>query len=180
MKKIMTLFVFLIGFNANAGLLNINLSSETVTQGDTLTVTLIASDFAGFGFFNLLFDFDHSLFALDLSPVASDLNILDPFSVFEANQVTSGLALSYLGFELIKGDFLLASFTLSALKTGISDFSFSLPAADGGFFYGLDNTPLEHIDITATALATTTAAVPEPSSLALLCIALTTLIWLRR
>lgn len=182
MKRIFTLLIFLIGFNANAGLISIDLSSNNVAQGDNITVTLSASNFASFDWFDMLLNFDTTQFSLDPLSVASDLNILDPFSIFEASQVSTGIAFSYLGFDSISGDFLLASFTLKSLKAGLTDFYFSLPIGSGGFFNSASFSALDNIDMAAmvtVSASKSTTPVPEPTSIALMLLAFIGLIRIR-
>ncbi|WDE01045.1 cohesin domain-containing protein [Thalassomonas actiniarum] len=173
MKKLFILLTFLTGFNAHAGLIDIELSTDRLLQGESLEIRLNARDFAEFDYFDLDFSFDSSIFSLDLTSLVTDL---DPFG-FVSSQTASGLAISFLDFSANSGDFLLAAFTLTALNPGSSSFSFE---PDGNFYAPGTSSPLTDIDFSAAASAQVTAPVPEPGGSALLLLALTGLLLLRR
>ncbi|WP_281558862.1 PEP-CTERM sorting domain-containing protein [Thalassomonas sp. RHCl1] len=173
MKKLFILLTFLTGFTAHAGLIDIELSTNQLLQGESLEIQLNAHDFAGFDYFDLDFTFDSSIFSLDLTSLVTDLA---PFG-FVSSQTTSGLAISFIDFSANSGDFLLAGFTLTALNPGSSSFSFE---PSGNFYAPGTSSPLTGIDFSATASAEVAAQVPEPAGSALLLLALSGLLLLRR
>lgn len=164
MKKMIIMLSFLIGFNANAGLITIDLSSNNVNAGETITVDLKASNFSSFDTFDFDFAFDNNLFSFQAGSFTSDLLTAFPF-FFEATENGNGLAISYLDFfPVLDTDFLLASFKLVAISAGTSNFSL-----DNVMFY--DGVTQASIDSTASSSATINQ-VPEPATLLLLVLAL--------
>ncbi|WDE03437.1 PEP-CTERM sorting domain-containing protein [Thalassomonas viridans] len=173
MRNFLILLAFLTGFNAHAGLIDIDLSAGQVLPGETLDITVTARDFGEFDYFDLDFTFDTTIFALDLGSIVTDL---DPFG-FVTSQTATGLAISFIDFAANSGDFLLAGFTLTALSPGSSSFTFQ---PDGSFYAPGNPTPLAGIDLSATASAQVLAQVPEPAGSALLLLSLAGLAFSRR
>ncbi|WDE13748.1 hypothetical protein [Thalassomonas haliotis] len=157
MKKLFILFAFLTGFNAHAGLIDINLSTKQLLEGESLEIRLNARDFTEFDYFDIDFSFDDSIFALDLTSIVTDLN---PFG-FISSPTATGLAISFIDFSANSGDFLLAAFNLTALTPGSSSFSFG---QSGNFYAPGTSSPLSGVNLNATASAQVMAQVPEPGA----------------
>lgn len=173
MKKLFILLTFLTGFNAHAGLIDIDLSTAQLLQGESLEIRLNARDFAEFDYFDIDFSFDSSIFALDLTSIVTDL---DPFG-FVSSQTATGLAISFIDFSANSGDFLLAGFSLTALNPGSANFSF---AQNGNFYAPGTSSPLAGVNLSTTASAQVMAQVPEPAGYALLLLSLSGLMISRR
>jgi len=130
MKKFIAMLTLLIGFNANAGLLTIDLSSDKVSVGDSVSVTISASDFDESDMFGFDFNFDTSIMSYEQSTLSSGLALFDAdFGMFDGLEVASetfGLAFDFSSFDPAlnaSGDFVLASFDLVANAAGFTDFS---------------------------------------------------------
>lgn len=164
MKKFLIMLSLLVGCNANAGLINIDLSADNVGVGETITVNLIATNFDPFDSFDLDFEFDNSLFAYQVGTFHSDLLAEFPL-FFQESENINGLAISYLNFvPVIAADFLLASFKVTALGDGISTFSLG-NVTFNNFIFTVD------VDSSARNLVTVNQ-VPEPATWILLLFAL--------
>jgi len=178
MKKFILLISFLFGFNAQAGLITIDVSEDEVAVGESITVNLFASDFSPFDTFDFDFVYDNSLFSFETGSFTSDLTAVFPF-LFETNENSNGLAISFTDFvSFTTSDFLLASFQLTATSAGISDFSLDLDVfgdQSTGFFefdiFTSSNSRLA-VDSSSIASATVQTSVPEPQAWMLLLTAL--------
>lgn len=118
--------MLLISVNANAGLIEIKPDHNNVNVGETIDITLAASDFASFDIFDLDFFYDTSLFTIDLLSLQSDLPLDDGYLTLGliASSGVNNLALSFYDFTpFVGGDFLLVKFTLTAIKSGVSNFT---------------------------------------------------------
>ena len=162
-----------LSMQANAGLIDIELSTNNVAVGDTLSVSLWASNFTDFDSLYTEFEYDISLFSYQAASLQSELPAFDGFLTgLEVTEQFYGLSLSFLDFFAFSdlnldadNKFLLASFDLLAIDSGNTDFSLVNQVA--GLFdpnTGFD-TPLD-VDTSSPVQASATS-VPEPSSLAL-------------
>lgn len=135
MKKIINtiaLMAITLGFNANAGLVNLDINDGNINIAESITVTINAQNFDPTDGFFFDFNFDNSLLSYDASSLTSDLFIFDnqdPWYGLEVNTQSYGLSFDFLTdfFTPVEGDFLLASFELTGLAMGttaleISDF----------------------------------------------------------
>lgn len=164
MKKYLALLTFLVGFQAQAGLITLGLSNTTVNSGETVTVSLMASAMDEFDLFSMNLNFDTSLFSYNPLALFSDL---DFSGLLEVNQVASGIALNYLAFVPVMGDFMLATFELTAIADGTTAFSlnnidFTAPGAP---------IPMDNVFGSSDIMASV-GKVSAPGTMALLCVAL--------
>jgi hypothetical protein len=154
----------------HAGLLKIELSSENVQLGDTVELKIIATNFDNFDTFNFSLGFDNTIFDYSAISFMSDLLNSNPFSFYDVNTTSSGLAFSFLDFSpVLSGDVVLASFELKAKNYGASSFSMS----DVEFYAPFPSTDMLSVDSSSTANAN---SVPEPSIMFLLFFGLLALI----
>jgi hypothetical protein len=165
MKKIIIMLALLVGFNVNAGLIEIELSENNVKVGERIEVRLAASDFEDFDAFGFNLKFDTSVFNFDRATLNSDLFAsLTVFGFFDGIQQSNGAGFSFSDFSPISaGDFLLASFDLVAVGEG----STGVSLAGVEFFEPFPSSTQLSVDSNATA----TATVPEPSTFVLLLLA---------
>ena len=165
MKKIIMIWALLVGFNANAGMINIELSKSHVTLGESIEVQLVTSAFDNFDAFGFKLLFDTSVLHFDSATLTSDLSAsLTPFGVFHAAQRSNWVEFSFNDFlPVSSGDFLLASFDLVAIGEGSTDISFT----DVVFFEPFPSASTLNINSDATA----TVSVPEPSTFVLFLLA---------
>lgn len=126
------MLTLLIGFNANAGLLTVDLSTDNVSVGDSVSVTISASDFDDTDLFWFDFNFDNSVMAYDESSLTSGLALVDTnmglLDGLEVEEYGFGLAFGFSTFDNslnAAGDFMLASFDLVADSAGFTDLSVS-------------------------------------------------------
>jgi hypothetical protein len=128
MKKFIAILTLLIGFNANAGLLTIDLSADSVSVGEAVSVTISASDFDETDYFSFDLNFDNSIMSYVDSSLNSDLALADNDPMFNG---LSALIEDYGVFfefaaddgSFAEGNFVLASFNLTANVAGFTDFS---------------------------------------------------------
>jgi hypothetical protein len=173
MKKLIVAFALFVSLSANASIISIDISDPSVSVGEKISVSLIASGFEDFDTFDLDFDFDTSVFSYDPSSLVSDL--ITGFT-FEVNQVPDGMALSLFNFTAFNGDFLLASFDLIAISEGITQFTFS----DALFSDTFVETVLV-VDISDSDLAEVVAAeVSAPATIGMFAGLLLAVVALRR
>jgi len=131
MKKFIAMLTLLVGFNANAGLLTIDLSTDEVSVGESVLVTINASDFEESANFYLDFNFDNSLMSFNESSLSSGLTLANDNPDFNGLGVTAesfGLNLNFITDDdslMAAGDFVLASFNLVADAAGSVDLSVS-------------------------------------------------------
>jgi hypothetical protein len=176
MKKLFTLFLLVLSLNVNAGIISLDVSDTDITNGEEVMVSILASDFAPTDTFNFDLVFDTSMFSYDDSSLTSDLFVSNSFSLFEVNAFDGFIAFSFLDFfdPISDTDFVLASFNLTALTEGNSDFMFEnvefYAPFDGGDAILLPVSSNSDINIQASA-----ASVPEPSTWVLVVFALLTI-----
>lgn len=169
MKKFITILTLLVGFNANAGLLTIDLSADDVSVGDSVLVTINATDFDDTDFFLFDFNFDTSFVSFDDASLISDLA---DGSIGDFNGLTVAKENYGLYFEFATddsawaaGDFVLASFNLIAGSEGFTEFSIS------EFF---NPSAFDDYEVTfsgSNSVNVNSNSIPEPTSAALLLLA---------
>ncbi|KGJ88982.1 PEP-CTERM domain protein [Colwellia psychrerythraea] len=127
MKKFIAMLTLLIGFNANAGLLTIDLSADEVSVGESVLVTINAQDFDATDYFSFDFNFNSAVMSYDDSSLTSELTLADNDPMFNG---LSAMVENYgVFFEFAtdaswaEGNFVLASFNLIADSEGFTDFS---------------------------------------------------------
>lgn len=175
MKKLFTLLVMTLAFNANAALINLSLDSNTINAGDQVTINLTATewvDVSAFSF-DLLFDTDQFAIPESGGDLLMDDSDLFASLVFMGITYPGGINFSFLDFLPLNGDFLIASFQLTALTSGT--FGFDL---DFGVFADLDDNPLD-VSLGQSA-ALQVNAVPEPAAWGLMMLALAGIFAARR
>lgn len=179
MKKLLTILVVLSGLaaslQANAGMINVQVSPNNIGVGDSVEVSLLATGFAPFDVFDMDLEFDTSLLSYNPASLMSDLPLFDVMTLtfgLEVNEVATGVALSFVDLlPFAGGDFLLAKFELNGLADGVAmlglaDMAFSLsdpmdpfaPATE----LGVDGSDVDGVIINT---------VPEPGILALVLLA---------
>jgi len=168
MKKFIAMLTLLIGFNANAGLLTIDLSADEVSVGESVLVTINAQDFDSTDYFSFDFNFD-PVMAYDDSSLSSDLTLANNDPMFNG---LSALVEDYgLFFEFAtdaswaEGNFVIASFNLIADSEGFTDLSiadFFNPSAFDDYTIAFSG---------ASSVNVSSSSIPEPSSMALLMLA---------
>lgn len=174
MKKFIAMLTLLIGFNANAGLLTIDLSADEVSVGESVLVTINAQGFDETDMFWFDFNFDNSVVSYDDSSLSSGLTLADDDPMFNGLEVSAedfGLAFNFFtdDFSLMAaGDFVLATFSLTADSAGFTDFSiFDLVVFDE-----FGETAPYSVDFSgASSVNVSTSSIPEPTSAALLMLA---------
>ncbi|WP_057832496.1 hypothetical protein [Colwellia sp. TT2012] len=165
MKKFIAMLTLLIGFNANAGLLTIDFSADEVSVGESVLVTISATDFEESTYFGFNFNFDNSGMIYQESSLTSGLDLSIDTPMLDGLEVVTeafGLNFNFLSDDpsiFAAGNFVLASFNLIADATGSFDFSISDLYDDWSFvdhtvaFSGADS-----VNVTAAV------AVSEPSA----------------
>jgi hypothetical protein len=171
MKKFIAALALFVGLSANANLISIELGDTNIAVGETVTVSLLAAGFADFDTFDFDFDFDTSVFSYDASTLLSDLSL---GLLFDVNQVPDGMALSFFDFNLVNGDFLLASFDLIAVDEGFTNFTLS----DAIFADGPVTSLV--VDTSDAVAASVSVSVSAPATLSLFAIAILGLAGFRR
>jgi hypothetical protein len=104
--------------NTKAGLITISTDQDNVAVGEMIELSLSATGFDAFDSFGINVDFNTSLFSFLPASFSSELS---PFGMV-SNQVSTGVAISFLDFFPTSGDFLLGKFKLMALEAGSTDF----------------------------------------------------------
>ncbi|MDO6537292.1 cohesin domain-containing protein [Alteromonas stellipolaris] len=123
MKKLFTFITLLIGFQAQAGLISIELDTSNVIVGDTVEVSVIGTGFTSFDTLSLDIAFDTDLFELDALSIGGDLYDSLPF-IFNVTPQAFGVAVAYLDFVAFSGgDFTIVRFNVNALDAGQSNFN---------------------------------------------------------
>lgn len=162
MKKFIAMLTLLIGFNANAGLLTIDLSTDEVSVGDSVLVTINASGFADTQDFWFDFDFGNPVMSYDASSFDSALTLADDnadSNGLSAEVFNSILEIAFFSDDasiIATGDFVLASFSLIAEEAGAAILSMS-------DFYGSGDYTIEFSGADSITV-NNTVAVPEPSA----------------
>jgi hypothetical protein len=168
MKNFLMITAFIIttvlSAQVKAGLITVLVDQNNVSIGETVELTLTATNFDAFDIFDLAVNFDTELFSFIPQTFESDL---PGFGLFW-NQVSNGVAISFVDFLPSSGDFLLAKFELTALQAGSSHFDLIVNE------FALSDP----IDIFAPATAvdaqvsgqvfTSVTSVPEPGMLSIM------------
>lgn len=184
MKKLIAALVCFISFSAQAGVISVELSESNPIVGETVQVNILGSGFDAFDALNVDLEFDTSLFAvdnldifgdIDATTVGSDLAV-DGWAAnggfLALSAQTFGVALSFLDFDVFAGgDFTIASFSLTAIASGVSDFALINILADD-FLFG-------PVDAVASDVAVS-AEVSAPATISLFAIAGLALFGFRR
>lgn len=168
MKKFLAILIFLVSYQANAGLITIQSDQDTSSIGETVNITITGSGISSFDFFSLDFHFDTSIYSFLPDSLISDLDLLDEVFVGEGLVATpvdkSGVFLNFYQWdEFISAgqDFVLASFQLTAISSGANTFSLG-----HNFFAGLNG--MLNVDSTHkvnTQVLAKVISVPEPTTL---------------
>ncbi len=176
----MKTFLMIIGFvlamassgQVNAGLITVSVDQETIAVGETVELTLSATDFDEFDFFDVDINFDTALFSVMPETFESNLS---EFSLVWS-QLTGGLAISFVDFFPTSGDFLLAKLDLTALKSGSTNFDLVVDefALSDPLDIFAPATPI-NVEVAGQAFTSVTS-VPEPGTLSIMCLALMALI----
>ncbi|MCJ8318366.1 MAG: PEP-CTERM sorting domain-containing protein [Colwellia sp.] len=173
MKKFIAMLTLLVGFNATAGLLTIDLSADEVSVGDSVLVTISASEFEESFDFGFNFNFDDSGMIYQESSLTSGLALSIDTPMFDGLEVVTedfGLNLTFLSDDdsiFAAGNFVLASFYLIADATGSFDFSITDLYDDWTWVdHTVDFSGASSVNVSAGS-----TSVPEPSSAALLLLA---------
>ncbi|WP_159818196.1 hypothetical protein [Colwellia sp. 20A7] len=165
MKKYITLIILVLSFcsNANASIITMSLSEQTVTPSDTIEVQLWASEFEEFDAFMFDLTISSTLFEYQESSFGSDLFISNPFSFFEVNQYTEYLSFSFVDLTPVSNSyFLLASFNIIAKSVGIDN----LTLENTAFYQPYPATQALNISTegNASVHVTNVAKVSEPAT----------------
>ncbi len=167
MKKLFTLILLAFSISAEASIITLDVSTDNVSIGESITVNILASGFVETDTFNFDLVFDSAVFAYDPTTLSSDLFASNPFALyFEANAYPNRIGFSFLDFDpILDSNFVLASFDLTALQVGstqlaFSDVAFYQPGASSHFALDSSNT--------ATITVAQSVQVPEPATWLLL------------
>jgi len=171
MRKLITLITFILAFNANAGVINIDIAETTINNGDSIAVTISAQDFDETDMFGFNFEYDNSIFSYIASSLSSDLDIFDnqdPWLGLEVAEWGFGLSFDFVG-EMsapVDGNFAIANFNLMSTNEGSSTFNVN----DFFSFGAFDDYSVTFSNSNAVTVASAPQAVPEPSSIAIMMI----------
>lgn len=169
MKTIILTLLLALSFSSQAGMITTKLEQTQVAANDSLSVEITGSGFAPSDIFWFDLVFDTGLFALDLNSVTSSLNLVNKaaglFDGLEIIERSFGLGFTFSDPTPVSGNFTIAKFQLTALKSGASDFKVS--GIDG---FNLDfSTPTYSTAFSnGQNVAVAAANVSESSSFALL------------
>ncbi|MGL1956888.1 MAG: PEP-CTERM sorting domain-containing protein [Colwellia sp.] len=164
--KITVILVFLFAFQANANLITIDIDNSYPELGDNIEVSLWADFTDSVDTFNFDFIFDTDKFALVVDSVSTDLPNDGWDYFFELGSNDTGVGISFLSFaDYISGEFLLASFELTSLQNGISEFT----VATVEFYDSWDDGSSQYAPVVADSVS---VSVPEPTTLAIFSLAM--------
>ncbi len=154
--------------NANAGLITVNISSDTVATGSAINVEINGSNFVESDMFWFDFNFDNTIFSFDSVSMSSDLSLVDSsLGAFDGLEVTSesfGLGFLFSDvFSPVTGDFTIATFDLVAETEGTS--SFDISGLDG-FAIDFNVTPSYDVNFAnGNSVNSEAVSVAEPSTI---------------
>ncbi|WP_158970445.1 hypothetical protein [Paraglaciecola sp. L3A3] len=180
MKKFIATLALFVGLQANAGIIGLELSDTNTNVGENVQVTLSGTGFDAFDTFNLEVEFDTSLFSFNPLSVGGDLFDAIPF-IFEVTEQAYGIAISFIDFiPFVGGDFTIATFDLTAMAKGDTDFELAnIEAYD--YFAPIDAAEEANLDVSiAIADSTTSTEVSAPATLGLFALATFGICALRR
>lgn len=176
MKKFLMITAFIVSLalsgHVKAGLITISVDQDSVAVGEVVELTLSATGFDSFDLFDLNINFDTALFSFVPQTFESDL----PDFGMLWNQVSNGVAISFVDFFPSSGDFLLAKFELTAIESGLTNFDVVINE-----FYASDPfdvfAPATAVNAEVSGQAfTSITSVPEPSMLLIMFLGLMALI----
>ena len=178
MKKFIAMLTLLIGFNANAGLLNVDFSSNDVKVGETVSVTISAQDFDATDYFEFFLNFDTTMLGYDEVSLDSDLleadESIDGFSGLDITPQFSELWLEYNNDDFSSdGSFMLASFDLIAVTEGATSFELSdfFNQEEYSAVYGVSDYEINYNGLNVGSSSINVSAVPEPSTVFMMMLA---------
>jgi len=178
MKKFIAMLTLLIGSNANAGLLNVDFSSNDVKVGETVSVTISAQGFDATEYFDFALNFDNTILGYDEVSLDSDLLEVD-----ESNDGFSGLDIMpelselFVSFDnsvmSLDGSFMLASFDLTALTDGVTSFELSnfFNQEEYSTVWGVSDYEINYNGVNVGSSSINVSAVPEPSTVFMMMLA---------
>lgn len=175
MKSFIICILLMISMKANAGLITVNISSDTVGVGSAVSVEINASNFVESDMFWFDFNFDNSIFSFDIANLTSELTLVDSsLGLFDGLGITSeSFGLGFLFSDMftpVSGDFNIATFELVAETAGTS--FFELSNLDG-FATDFSVTPSYAVNFSnGNTVSSEATSVPEPSTLFIALIAL--------
>lgn len=153
--KLLASCMLLIGLQANANIISIELDNPSVAVGDTVNVSLFASFTDEVDTIDFDFLFDNSLFSFVIGSETTDLPNDGFLNFFNAVPNALGVGLGFISFDsLVTGDFLFASFQLERVGSGATEFS--LQSNVLGDFLGGNNyllAPVNPVAVSAPATA---------------------------
>lgn len=168
MKNFILFILFIISMKANAGIITVNLSADSVATNSAITVEITGSNFVESDMFWFDFNFDNSLFSFDSSSLISGLTLVDnSLGLFDGVEVTSetfGLGFLFSDiFAPVSGSFNIATFNLVAIASGTSVFGIS---DLDGLATDFNVTPSYEVNFSSgNSVSSEATSVPEPSTL---------------
>jgi hypothetical protein len=168
MKRFLMITAFILTIvlstQVKAGLITVSVDQNNVSIGETIELTLTATNFDAFDIFDLEVNFDTALFSFIPQTFESDL----PDFGMLWNQVSNGVAISFVDFLPASGDFLLAKLELTALQVGSNHFD--LVVNEFALSDPIDIlSPATPVDAQVSGQAfTSVTSVPEPGMLSMM------------
>lgn len=172
MKKLITLFALLMSINLQAAIINVETDQSNYQVGDEVTVTITGQNLAEIAAFQFDLLFDNTAFAY-VSTFGSALDgVVDWDFIDAANPIGRGVVFFDWTFAGIGTDAVLtiAKFSFTAVKSGVFGFGVGGPDAVFGDLNGQD-VQASFASLSSVNVADA-SAVPEPSALALMLLAL--------
>ena len=166
MIKIMMMLTLLIAFNTNASLISVDVSDTNISVGDTLSVTINAVDFEATDGFFFNFNYLASIFDFDKNSILSDIAVVETGSGNDGISADESLA-GEINFDSLTGsdvvgNFLIASFDLTAIAQGLNIFDLN------NFFSYAATSDYNVTYVSGNEVTVNTAAaIPEPASILL-------------
>lgn len=158
-NNLIAVFSLLIGFQANANIIDIQLDKKAVNVGEVINVTLLANFVDSIDEFDFDFTFDNSVFGFVADSELTELPNDGFDAIFGISENALGLGLGFTNYiDVISGEYSI-SFQLVGLKSGYSDFSLGVNKLLD--FFGVVSYSIEPV-------ITKSAVVTEPSSIALI------------